>query len=142
MITDADGTNNTDGGFAALWAKLTPIQRRFAVAMLEHPSKKEAAAAVGISPSTTYNWNSDVNDAIDYMTDNMALSVLGILAAAATKAAMVKANGLDSLDERVRQSVATEIIERHIGKVANPISLSVNDLRNLSDDELQRIVES
>ena len=103
--------------FAELWNKLTPTQKRFAVAMQEHPTKKEAAEAIGINPQTSYNWNGDVDAVIEYMTNNIALATLGILQANATKAAMVKARGLDSKNEKIAQDVATEIIERNIGKV-------------------------
>ena len=103
--------------FAELWNKLTPTQKRVAVAMQEHPNKKEAAQAIGITPQTAYNFSSDVDAVIEYMTNNIALATLGILQANATKAAMVKAKGLDSKNEKIAQDVATEIIERNIGKV-------------------------
>lgn len=103
--------------FAELWNKLTPTQKRFAVAMQEHPSKKEAAQAIGITPQTAYNFNGEVDDVIDFMTNNIALATLGILQANATKAAMVKAKGLDSKNEKIAQDAASEIIDRNIGKV-------------------------
>lgn len=107
--------------FAELWGKLTPPQKRFAIAMQEWPTIKEAAEAIGISPNTAYNWNREVKEAVDFMTNNIALATLGILQANATKAAMVKAKGLDSVDERIAQGAATEIIDRNIGKVTQGI---------------------
>ncbi len=102
--------------FAELWSKLTPLQRRFAVSMQEHSTKKDAAQAIGISPNTAYNWNSEVDQAIAYMTNNIALATLGIIQASATKAAMVKASGLDDDDSKIAQSAATEILDRNLGK--------------------------
>ena len=102
--------------FAAMWNALTPTQRRFVVAMTEHPNKKESAEAIGISPQTAYNWNGNVNEAIDFVRDNIALATLGVLTANAAKAAMVKSAGLDSDDERIAQAAATEIIDRILGK--------------------------
>ena len=104
--------------FSVLWNELTPLQRRFVVSMQEYPTKKEAAEALGISPSTVYNWgqNSGVDDAVDFMSNNIALATLGILQANATKAAMVKAHGLDSDNEKIRQDVASEILDRQLGK--------------------------
>lgn len=112
MATENDGVT----AFAELWEQLSPLQRRFVVAMQEHPTKKEAALAIEISPNTVYNWPSVVDDTIAFMTNNIALATLGILQANATKAAMVKAAGLDSGDEKIRQDVATEILDRNLGK--------------------------
>lgn len=102
--------------FALVWGKLSPLQRKFVVAMQEFPTKKEAAAAIGISPNTAYNWNEEVDTAVDFMRSNIALSTLGIIQANATKAAMVKAAALDSEDEKIAQGAATEILDRNLGK--------------------------
>lgn len=102
--------------FAALWNELTPTQKRFAVAMQEYPSKKEAAEAIGIAPQTAYNWNGAINKVVEFMISEAALATLGIIQANATKAAMVKAAGLDSKDEKIAQQAATEIIDRNLGR--------------------------
>jgi hypothetical protein len=102
--------------FAALWNQLTPLQRRFVVAMQEHPTKKEAAIALAISPNTVYNWPSIVDTAVSFAVNNVALATLGIMQANATKAAMVKAKGLDSDNERIAQDAATEILDRNLGR--------------------------
>lgn len=102
--------------FSELWNQLTPLQRRFAVSMQEHPTKKEAAEAIDISPNTVYNWPAIVHTAVDFMANNIALATLGILQANATKAAMVKAAGLDSENEKIRQDVASEVLDRNLGK--------------------------
>lgn len=108
--------SDIDNSFSDIWNQLTPSQRRFVVAMQEHPTKKEASAAVDISPNTAYNWPPIVDIACDFMANNIALATLGILQANAGKAAMVKAKGLDSSDEKIAQSAATEIIDRNLGK--------------------------
>ena len=102
--------------FADIWNELTPTQRRFVVAMQEHPTKKEASAAIGISPNTAYNWPPIVDEAVSFAINNVALATLGIIQANAIKAAMIKAKGLDSDDEKIAQAVATEIIDRNLGK--------------------------
>ena len=99
--------------FAELWNQLTPLQRRFAVSMQEHPTKKEAAEAIEISPNTVYNWPSIVHTVVDFMSNNIALATLGILQANATKAAMVKAHGLDSDNER-RSAACWRILFRSL----------------------------
>lgn len=102
--------------FAELWSKLTPIQKKYVVAMQEWPTKKEAATAIGLSPQTVYNWNGEVDAVVEFMANNIALATLGIIQANATKAAQVKVDGLDSKDEKVKQAAATEILDRQLGK--------------------------
>lgn len=102
--------------FAELWQKLDHNQQRFAVAMLTSASKKDAAGRVGIQPNTVYKWNGDVDDVVEFMRNHAAAAALGIVQANATKAAMVKAAGLDSDDEKIRQDAASEILDRNLGK--------------------------
>ena len=122
--------NQTETGvraFADIWNELTPTQRRFVVSMQEHPTKKEASAAIGISPNTAYNWPPIVDEAVSFAVNNVALATLGIIQANAIKAAMVKAKGLDSEDEKVAQAVATEIIDRNLGKAVQRNELANAD---------------
>ena len=112
---------------ADIWNELTPLQRRFVVAMQEHPTKKEASAAIGISPSTAYNWPPIVDEAVSFAVNNVALATLGIIQANAIKAAMIKAKGLDSDDEKIAQAVATEIIDRNLGKAVQRSELANAD---------------
>ena len=110
--------------FAGLWGKLTHNQQRFAVAMLESPTKKEAALAVGLEPDTVYRWNGDVDAVVGFMRSQVRDSVLGIIEANAVKAAMVKAGGLDSADELRRQDASTEMLNRYLGRPSQRTEIS------------------
>ena len=116
MAVETIPEKSTSSEFSLLWQTLTESQQRFAVAMLQSQSKKEAAEAIGLEPNTVYKWNGNVSRAVEIMKDDLIVATLGIIQANATKAAMVKAAGLDSQDERVRQGVATEILDRNLGK--------------------------
>ena len=96
--------------------KLSKNQIRFAVAMLECPSKKDAAEAVGLNPDTVYRWNGDVDEAVRLMSLETTASAIALRKKNLIKAMMVKVAGLDSDDEGVRQKSATEIIEAELGK--------------------------
>lgn len=102
--------------FVKIWNELNPLQRRFVVAMQQYPTMKDASEAIGISPNTAYNWPSTVKDAAEFMSNNIALATMGIVQANATKAAMIKAAGLDSSNEKIRQDSATEVLDRVLGK--------------------------
>ena len=57
---------------------------------------------------------------------NTTAKVRLILDDAKVKAAKVKVAGLDSRDERIKQSASSEIIDRTIGKVPTPINGTVD----------------
>lgn len=108
--------STSETGFAELWQRMSHNQRRFAVAMLDATTKKEAALAIGLEPNTVYGWNGEVDQAVAYMQQQTRDAVLGIIEANAVKAAMVKAAGLDSQDEIRRQDAASELLDRYLGR--------------------------
>ena len=99
-----------------LWGKLTRNQQRFAVAMLESPTKKDAALAVGLEPDTVYRWPDEVDEVIDHLIHNAADSAYEILEESVVKAAAIKRAGLDSEDEKMRQGVSSEVLDRILGQ--------------------------
>lgn len=108
--------STSEASFRQLWQSLNHNQRRFAVAMLDSPSKKEAALAINLEPNTVYKWNGPVDEVVEILLEQARDSAYSILEGSVVKAAMVKVSGLDSDDERVRQSEATEILDRVMGK--------------------------
>lgn len=133
---------STSERFAEVWKQLSRNQRRFVVASLEYATKAEAAEAIDIKPDTVYRWPPIVDEAIALAFGVDA--VMEILAAAATKAAMVKAGGLDSDDEKIRQAVATEILDRIAGRPTQRTELTGADggemlvklVQGLGDDDV------
>jgi len=107
---------STFEGISELWSQLNRNQRRFVVAMQEFPTKKEAAESIGLEPDTVYRWPDVVDRAVDAFSSDVEAAVMGVLRSIAGKAAMIKASGLDSEDEKIRQAVASEIIDRILGK--------------------------
>ena len=126
----------SDTDFRQMWQELTHNQQRFAIAMLDAPTKKEAAVSIQILPDTAYRWNGVIDDVIAFMRTQAKEAAIGILADKATKAAMVKVAGLDSDDEIRRQDAATEVLDRvlgratqrqeHTGKDGGPIKTESN----------------
>lgn len=106
----------TDRIFAEMWGNLNTNQRRFAIAMMESKTQKEAAELVGMKPNTVYKWGDEVNRVVDFMRANIEVSAMGIILNVASKAAAVKSSGLDSDNEGIRQGVASEILDRVMGK--------------------------
>jgi hypothetical protein len=113
--------------FADIWRKLGYNQRRFVVASLEFPTKKDAAQSIGIEPDTVYRWPAIVDEAVELAHEETRETAIGILAESLTKAVMVKIAGLDSDDERLRHTAATEIIDRMLGRATQAIEHTGKD---------------
>ena len=69
----------------------------------------------------------DLNKRADELRKNKAIRASMILSEAVEEAAKVKIAGLKVRDERVKQAVATEIIERELGKVPQKSEVSGAD---------------
>jgi hypothetical protein len=104
--------------------RLTKDQLRFIVALQEYPSKEDAAKAIKIKPSTAYGWPDYVDEAARLMALDTVQAALELRKRNLVKAMGVKAAGLDSKDERIRQNVATEIIEWETGKAQSKTDIT------------------
>jgi len=100
--------------------QLSTDQIRFVVARQEHSTDKDAALAVGIRPDTVYHWPDLVKDAVRLMAHDGIVVASTLRRRNLAKAMLVKVSGLDSSDEKLRQSVSTEIIEWEMGKAMQP----------------------
>lgn len=110
--------------FSDVFSKLSKDQLRFVVAMQECTSKKEAAKKIGLNPNSCYNWPPVVDEAVRLMALDITQSAREMRKKALAKAIAVQVAGLESQDERVRQSAAKEIIEAELGKATQ--SMNVN----------------
>ena len=112
--------NATGSDLDALLSCLTLDQIRFLVVRCNSGTDKDAALQIGISPNTVKSWPKEQKEIIDQALRLMAhdglVTAQHIRRRNVAKAMAVKVAGLDSDDERVRQGVATEIIEWEMGK--------------------------
>lgn len=104
------------GELSEILSRLSVDQRRFVVARMEHPTKGDAAKAIGLRPNTIYRWPEDVERAIELLSQDVIEGAKVVRLQALLKAVMVKVEGLNSKDEKIRQEAATEIIEWELGK--------------------------
>jgi len=93
---------------------------RFLIARSETTTDKEAATAIGYSPRTIVGWPAGrkelIRRALRYMAQDGLVTALHLRRRNLAKAMAVKVRGLDSDDDRLRQQVATELIEWELGK--------------------------
>lgn len=138
--------------FADMWANLNTNQRRYAIAMLESQTMKEAAELAGVKPNTAYKWGEEVTAVVEFMRANIEASAMGIIYNAANKAAAVKQGGLDSDNEKIRQDVATEILDRIMGKptqrsevtgaAGGPVEFSITEWHKNYEQRRQQIEDT
>ena len=124
---DENTPNATDSGeLAEILKQLTITQLRFVVARNESKSDREAAEAIGISPSTVKGWDNkaQVDEAIRLMLFDGVIMARTLRRRNLAKAMAVKVAGLDSGTEKIRQDAATEIIEWELGKAQDNIDLT------------------
>lgn len=122
-------------------ARLTADQIRFIVARQEFSTDKEAAEEIGIKPDTVYQWKHKghpIDQAVRLMAIDGVIVAKHLRRRNLAKAMSVKVAGLNSGDERVRQGVATEVIEWEMGRPAQPITgnFTVNFTSNVDDASL------
>jgi len=99
--------------------RLTTDQIRFVVARQEFSTDKEAAHQIGVKPNTVYTWKhkgAPIDEAVRLMAFDGIVVAKEMLRRALAKAAAVKVAGLDSEDERIRQGVSTEVLDRELGR--------------------------
>lgn len=104
-------------------ALLTTDQIRFVVARQQFSTDKEAAEEIGIKPDTVYQWKHKghpIDDAVKFMAFDGVITALHIRKRHLAEAMAVKVAGLKSDDERLRQNVATEVIEWELGRATQP----------------------
>lgn len=95
---------------------LTIDQLRYVVARMQTSTDKEAAKMVGVNNATVSVWGEPIKQAVKLMALDGVHVAREILRRSLPKAMAVKAKGLDSDNEKIRQDVATEIIDREMGK--------------------------
>lgn len=100
----------------------------YVMARSECNSVTEALKRAGIGKTTFYEWDESERQHLDDIAQRMkretAAQAKMILRGAAKKAAEIKVAGLDSKDKRIQQGVATEILDRIVGKPTNPVELT------------------
>ncbi len=102
----------------SLFDGLDERETAYVLARSECVSNSEALRKCGKSEGWLYKRNiEDLNSRADILRKDKAIRASMILAEAVEEAAKVKAAGLKSRDERIKQAVATEIIDRQLGKV-------------------------
>jgi hypothetical protein len=111
--------NQEKQSFDDILKRLTVDQKRFIVQRQEVSTDKDAALSIGVKPNTVSQWKREgypIDEAVEMMANDGVILAINIRRSSLAKAMLTKVAGLDSSNERVRQGVATEIIEWEMGR--------------------------
>jgi predicted HAD superfamily phosphohydrolase YqeG len=119
--------------FEQTLAELDSREIDYVFARSETPSDNAALELAGLS----WGWlrNRDVeklDDIAKRLQINFRFKARKILRDSLEKAATVKVKGLDSRDERLKQSVSTEILDRELGKPTVNIEQNTNESKEIT----------
>lgn len=113
----------------ALLDQLEDNRLTYVMARSSANTDAQAIRDAGISRATFYTWPAEerekLNDIAQRFKRETAERALIVLQDAAVDAADVKVSGLKSRDERVKQSAATEILDRTLGKSTSTLDVNV-----------------
>jgi hypothetical protein len=127
-----EGTKkSTSEQLTAVLEQLSPEQVRFVIARQDCTTDKEAAESIGVKPNTVYKWPDVVGEAVKLMALDGLVMAKHIRKRNLAKAMQVKVDGLDSGDERLKQGVATEIIEWEMGKAEQPLNVTTPPVKEV-----------
>lgn len=111
--------------------QLTVNQIRYVIARVDSITDKEACEQANINYGSFRNMPREERELIDravrLMAQDSLVTALHLRRRALARAMEIKLSGLDSRDEKIRQSVATEIIEWEMGKAMQRQELSGKD---------------
>lgn len=115
--------------------QLSVDQIRYVVARQLHSTDREAAESVDIPANTISKWKAK-GFPIDETVTAMALDGLIVAAHVRRKnlarAMLVKVAGLESEDEKIRQAVATELIDWEMGRATQKTEITGADGQDLN----------
>lgn len=118
---------DTAGRLEEIKRALSPDQLRYLNERVLCRKDAEAARNIGLSPNTVYSWPEKklLAEAVNLILSDGVDVSREILKRNLAKAARVKADGLDSRKEAIKQASATEILDRFHGRPTQSINANV-----------------
>ena len=103
-------------------------QLAYVISRSKSVSTAEALRNAGLGKNVYYKWTEEEREYLEEVAYKLqrenAVRAMMILQDNAVKAAEVKVEGLKDRDSRVKQSVATEILDRTIGKASDKLDIT------------------
>jgi len=114
----------------AVLAKLSAKEVEYVMERSRTRSDRAAYLAVGLPKGTFFKWSQErrdyLNDVAARIRSEVAVRAILVLQDSAEEAARIKADGLKSRNEHIRQTAASDILDRTIGKATQRIETEVS----------------
>jgi len=104
-------------------ARLSNDQLRYVLARLRTSSMRNACVATGISESTVTHWPDYVDETVTLLLLDTVAAARALMVRTLAQAMAVKAQGLESKDEKVKQAAASELLDRTLGRASQSLDL-------------------
>lgn len=119
------------------------LKIQYVFARCKTTSNNQAVEDAGFSQSTFYGWSQEVRDYLNSLAMRLkteaGLRAMLVLQDAAEEAAKVKVEGLKSRKENIKQSAATEILDRNIGKPTQKIDAKTEVSGGLTVKQYEKV---
>jgi hypothetical protein len=103
-------------------------QLAYVISRSKSVSTAEALRNANLGKNVYYKWTEEEREYLEEVAYKLqrenAVRAMMILQDAAVKAAEVKVSGLNDRDSRIKQSVATEILDRTVGKSTDKLDVT------------------
>ena len=123
-------TDCTSDGLELVLAQLTAEQVRYAIARRESKDITEACRAIGMRRQRYHEWpeneRSLIDEVVRLMERDGVVTALHLRRRSLAEAMGVKTAGLRDPDPKLRQGVATELIEWELGKAKQSMDTNVH----------------
>ena len=125
---------------------LRPLEKKYIIARLKTGSMKEAAEAIGLSPTTVYCWQHEKRLLIESIVARLQVEPLiaarQVLIDGAVHAATKMTEHVDSADERVSRDAAADVLDR-TGLSRRPsATMDLQVISLMSPAELDELIAS
>jgi hypothetical protein len=120
---DAIGQERTENSqLADILRTLSPEQLDYVRERINHKTDSETARVLKMRRQTISEWGEEVQTAVNLIKQDGIILAKERMRRAINDAVDVKLKGLESRNEYIRQSTSSEIIERNLGKAAQPLT--------------------
>lgn len=121
-----------------LQTELNNLEEReftYVIARSKFNSDNKAIKDCGISSSTFYSWEENKREKLNELAQRFkretGIRVLMIMQDNAERAAKTVTNLMDSRNENIKLKASQEVLDRSVGKAAQPVEVSGKDGENL-----------
>jgi Fe-S cluster biogenesis protein NfuA len=125
--------------------KLSDLKLAYVMARAQGTNDAHGYNTAGIAKTTFYKWSVEERDHLNEVAQRIKRETITraimTIQDAADEAAKVKVAGLKERDARVRQAAASEILDRTVGKAADKLDVTSQQIINILEEYVKPAVQ-